>query len=344
MPKGSLRLERAESSRLVWAFAISILVHLLLFGTYQTGKKFNLWQKLHWPAWLQSHRMLTQVLKKPDPAPLPLQRQQVPIMFVDVSPAQTVAEPPKNAKYYSDRNSLAANKEADKITDVPKITGQQTDIVRTETAPREKFVPLQPSPPAPKPEPTPQLPKPEVAKETPKPKPVAPPGDLVMAKPAPAPRKEEGQADEPKEEVKPRHFRTLKEALAQQPNNRLPGEMMKQDGGVSRRVDMAGLDVAASPFGAYDRALIEAISHRWYSLLDEHQYASDSRGKVVVQFHLHYDGRVTEVNMSENTAGEMLGLLCERAITDPAPFEKWPADMRRLLGNTRSIQFTFYYN
>jgi hypothetical protein len=330
MQKWSLRLERAEMSRLVWAFAISLLFHLLVFGGYETGKKLNVWQRLHWPAWMQSPRMLTQIMKK-EAARVPPPQTQVPLMFVDVSPAQAVPEPPKNPKGYSDRNSVAANPQATKITDMPKITGKQTEVVRTADAPREKFVPLQPAPPA-------QPPQLEQVEQ--KPKPAYTPGDLVMAKPAPAPRKDEGDA----EEAKPSRPRTVKEALARLQNNRLPGEKMKQDGGVPRRALDPGFDVAASPFGAYDRALIEAVSQRWYSLLDQNDYVSNSRGKVVVHFRLHPDGRITEVSVAENTAGEMLGLLCERAILDPQPFASWPADMRRLLGSTRSIQFTFYYN
>ena len=52
-PDGRLRLEQAEFSRLAWAFALSLAFHLLVFGGYQTGKKYHLWQHLHWPAWLQ---------------------------------------------------------------------------------------------------------------------------------------------------------------------------------------------------------------------------------------------------------------------------------------------------
>jgi hypothetical protein len=118
---------------------------------------------------------------------------------------------------------------------------------------------------------------------------------------------------------------------------------MKQEGGVQRRHEMASLDTKATPFGAYDAALVEAISQRWFTLLDQRDYASDSRGKVVLQFHLHYDGRITDMNVSENTAGEVLGFLCQKAVLDPAPFAAWPSDMRRTLGNVRSIQFTFYY-
>lgn len=331
MPKLSLRLERAETSRLAWAFAISLLLHLLLFGTYQAGKKMNLWDRLHWPSWMQSHRMLSEILKKQQLAALQPQPVQVPLMFVDVSPEQAVAEPPKNPKGYSDRNSVAANPSATKITDMPKIDGKRPEVVRTADAPREKFMPLQPSPPT----------KPE-QKEQPeeKPKPAYTPGDLVMAKPAEKAQTEEGDAAE----AKPARPRTVREALARLQNTRLPGEKMKQDGGVARHALEPGFDVAASPFGAYDRALIDAVCQRWYSLLDQNQYIENAQGKVVVQFELHPDGSITEVNVAENTVGEMLSLLCQRAIQDPQPYAPWPADMKRMLGISRKIQFTFYYN
>ena len=36
--------------------------------------------------------------------------------------------------------------------------------------------------------------------------------------------------------------------------------------------------------------------------------------------------------------------LCQRAVLDPAPFEKWPSDMRRIIGSDRrEVRFTFYY-
>jgi hypothetical protein len=330
MPGWSLRLERAEVSRLSWAFAVSLACHLLVFGAYQTGKKYNLWQNLPWPAWLQSLPVLKEVFKKQESQPPPPQRQDIPLMFVNVSPAQATAEPPKDAKFYSDKNSRAANPKADQITETPKITGKQTEVVKTEDIPREKFTPLQPSRPAQQPREA----QPEI-----KPKPAYTPGDLVMAKPELQPRLDDGDANE----AKPPRPRTIKEALARQQDSRLPSEKMKQEGGVSRRAEFASLDTKATPFGAYDAALVEAISQRWFTLLDEREYASDSRGKVVLQFHLHYDGRVTDMNMADNTAGEVLGLICQKAVLDPAPFAVWPSDMRRTLGDTRNIQFTFYY-
>jgi outer membrane biosynthesis protein TonB len=326
----SLRPERAEVSRLAWAFALSLACHLLVFGSYETGKKYNLWQNLHWPTWLHAPRVFKELLVRKETPPPQRPLQDIPLMFVNVSPAQATAEPPKDAKYYSDKNSRAANPEPDKITDIPKINGKQPDVPKTEDVPREKFTPLQPARPV---QPA-QEEQPEI-----KPKPAYTPGDLTMAKPSPTPRKTEGDANE----AKPPRPRTIREALARQQNNQVPGEKMKQEGGVQRRHEMASLDTKATPFGAYDAALVEAISQRWFTLLDQRDYASDSRGKVVLQFHLHYDGRITDMNVSENTAGEVLGFLCQKAVLDPAPFAAWPSDMRRTLGNVRSIQFTFYY-
>jgi len=64
MPNWSLRLERAESSRLAWAFALSVAFHLIVAGTYQTGKQLGWWERLRMPAWLQSAKMLNEFLKK----------------------------------------------------------------------------------------------------------------------------------------------------------------------------------------------------------------------------------------------------------------------------------------
>ncbi len=118
---------------------------------------------------------------------------------------------------------------------------------------------------------------------------------------------------------------------------------MKQDGGVDRRGSVS-FDTRATPYGEYDDAMIQAIQDRWYGLLDQRDYASDSRGRVVLQFVLHFDGRVSDMNIAENTAGEVLGLICRKAVEDNSPFAPWPSDMRRMLGETRHIQFTFYYN
>jgi TonB family protein len=102
--------------------------------------------------------------------------------------------------------------------------------------------------------------------------------------------------------------------------------------------------VKATPFGAYDAAFIEAVTQRWYDLLDSRQFSMDRSGKVTLRFHLNYDGSITDMQVLENTVGDVLDYVCQKAVTDPAPFASWPSDMRRIIGeNYREITFTFYY-
>ncbi len=323
-----MRWERVETSRLAWAFALSIALHLLLFGAYYGGKKLSVWENI--PRWLRPLKVLAQALQqKPSPAAQPV-RQEPPLLFVEVNPALAMPEPPKNAKFYSDKNSQAANPEKDKNADVPKITGTQPDIVKTEDVPRaEEHKPLQPTPPPP-------APKGAEEQAEVKPKPVPPPGDLVMAKPDANPQPDPGEAPRPKP-------RTLKEVRTRQMASLLPGQKMKQEGGVERQTRDSSFDVKATGYGAYDDLLVHVIANHWYSLLDERDYAGDTRGKVVIHFTLHYDGRITDLAVAEKTIEEVPALICETAIRNSAPFPRWTSEMRHELGDSRKIQFTFYY-
>jgi hypothetical protein len=160
---------------------------------------------------------------------------------------------------------------------------------------------------------------------------VARPGDLTLGKPEKSPQPEQPRP------------RTIKQALAQQ-SHQLPGQQMKQDGGMRRAALVSSLDVKATLFGDYDARFIDAVTQRWYGLLDSRQFAMDRTGKVTLRFHLNYDGSIVDMKVLENTVGDVLGYVCQKAVTDPAPFAAWPAEMRRMIGeNYREITFTFYY-
>ena len=324
---GSLRLDRFDYSRLVWALVLSLALHGGGWGAYQLGKKFHVWENLRVPAWLQQ---LALRFSKPKTAtkPQPVPEREPPLMFVNVTPQQATTVPPKDAKYYSSHNSVAANPDTERDTDTPKISGKQEQVPKTEDVDREKISKLQPARPAPEPQP-------EVRAVS---KPKEAPGDLTMAKPELNPRKDTGNAEKPRP-------RTLAEAAARKQLDRIPGQKMKQDGGVKRHLDISSLDAKGSAFGAYDALFIEAVSQRWYDLLGNRDYASEARGYVTLQFKLHYDGRITEVKVLEHTVTETLSLMCQKAVLDPSPFEKWPKEMRLMVGEDfRKIQFRFYYN
>jgi outer membrane biosynthesis protein TonB len=309
----------AMRNPLVAAFAISLAIHVALFGGWKLGKSLGWFD--HQATWL-----LNILKKKPvkisakQLAQLQAQQQkmrEIPLTFVEVDPAVAVTEAPKDAKFYSALNSKASNPDV-KMEEHPKVDGKQTQIVKTETTPRLNPQPLQPSPPPP-----------DKAAEQPKPK-TEPKGDLATAEPDPGDSVVIPTKERP---------RTL--AMARVQKN-IVGEKVQQDGGVKRRGKIE-VDAKATPFGAYDLAFIAAVQARWYQILDSHNFVQRS-GKVVIEFRLTYDGRITEMRVAGNEVGDLLGLACQNAIMDPAPYAPWPQDMRRLIGgNHRDVTFTFYY-
>jgi hypothetical protein len=316
---GSLRFSRLEKERLLIALLFSLFMHLGVWGAYEAGKKTGLWQKLHWPV---RHHPVVALAPKP-----PLQPAE-PEVFLDVS--QASADAPKNAKYYSDKNSRAANPDTTVDSNQPKLNGKQRQVPKTENTPRPTKA--SPAPPTP-----PEKPAKEKVAEA-KPASGMSPGGLHPSKPA--------DVNLPDTQPKPpERPRTIREALAQQ-SHQIPGLEMQQDGGVKRHTKLeSSLDAMATPFGAYDRAIVDAISSRWYGLLDSQQFAMDRTGKVTVYFHLNPDGSVTELKITGNSVGYLLGYVCQEAIEQAGPFGQWPSDMRRLVGaNYREITFTFYYN
>ncbi|MDB6016535.1 MAG: hypothetical protein JWR19_1024 [Pedosphaera sp.] len=256
--------------------------------------------------------------------------REAPLLFVEVDPTTATPDAPKNAKYYASKNTKAANPDAQRDTDAPKIDGTQMHVPKVETTPQLRPFPLQPSPP--------KEPNPQEETTEPKPKGGQPVGDLAMSKPNTKPDPQVGEAPA---ETHPRP-RTLAEAHQQQPS--LAGEKMRQDGGVKRRAVVTSLGAKESPFGDYDGVLIRAIQAHWYDLLNEQAFARDRTGRVTLEFRLNYDGRITDMRVIENGVDEVLSVLCQRAITDPSPYAPWPSDMRRLIGaDYREVRFTFFY-
>ncbi len=300
----SLRMNRFDNERLALALAISLLAHLAIFGGYQLAH-----QLARYP-WMQ---FLARKIALVAPAPAPRPTPEQPLEFVMVPNPSATA--PENAKYYSSQNSRAADS-THRDLDLAEIKGKQTDVPQTEQAPRPEFNKLQPTP------------QPDQAQ--PQPQPMVDPGDLTLAR-----------LDQLRPQQQPQQRpRTLSQVLPHQ----IPGLLMHQTGGAHEVALEPSLDVRATPFGAYDEAFIDAVTERWYQLLDSQQFALDRTGKVMLSFHLNYDGTITDMVVLDNSVGELLGTLCQDAINDPAPYAPWPEDMRRMVGaNYREITFTFYY-
>jgi hypothetical protein len=349
-----------QRNPLLLAFCVSVVLHVLVYESYQLGRRLQ-WE---WPqkvmALLQPSQWLT---RKKSSLPQPLQlvttpKPQVPpqvipaeppLVFVSVDPMQAAAAPPKNAKFYSDKNSLAANPDTRQDTGIPKIDGKQNKVPQTLDVPRTPPQPLQPSPkppPPPAPKETAKAETTELAEaQKPKPSGGTAPGDLAMAKPAAQPKPGADRktgADGQHEEARPARPRTVAEAKARLQNASLPGQKMRQDGGVKSRLEFSSLDARQTPFGAYDSAIVAAIREQWYNLLEK--TPPTQVGRVSLEFRLHADGRIAAMKETVNTVGPVFGWVCQQAVLQPSPSAPWPTDMRRLVGaDYREVCFTFYY-
>ena len=316
-----------------WALLISVLLHLGAWGIYTLGNHYHLWDRDFMPAWLRRLQRVFVVPVTPKPAQSkPAASPQITLSFVEPSPAAAIAEAPKNATHYSSVNSVAANKEAPQDTGIPNITGSQTHVAKTDDVPRHQTETLRPFVPKPveKDEPS--------AEVQPKPAGGQVAGDLTMSHPVTQPL---NTPDEAAQEQPRKRPRTIAEAMAQKG---ITGEMMKQNGGVKHRELAASFDTIATSYGEYDAELIRAIQERWDTLLEQQAYAQSQTGRVVLEFTLHYDGRVTDMVVREHTVDDLYTSLCELAVTDPAPFQAWPTAMRHELDKDyRRITFTFYY-
>jgi outer membrane biosynthesis protein TonB len=327
-------LTRMQRHPLAAAFVVSALIHATLFWL---GMAYYAAVLAAAPLEARLAEMVRTAEEKEQ------SRSSIPLTFIDVDPATASDEPPpEQTEFYGAANSFAANPEpSDDQTKKPEMDGEEERMIRFADANRPNPVPLQPSEPPDAQEPEPA--EPEPIEPTPQAEP-PPPGYHVQDKPDPLSKPEDSIAKilasvpPPPEKERPR---TL--AMARNQDTSRPGRKSKQEGGADKRGSLA-FDVKASPFGSYDSRLIRAVEARWFNLLDSTPFVQRS-GKVVVEFRLNMDGRITEIKTTENEVGEILGLICQRAILDPAPYGEWPNDMRSAIGGSyRDVTFTFYYN
>jgi TonB family protein len=96
---------------------------------------------------------------------------------------------------------------------------------------------------------------------------------------------------------------------------------------------------ASYTFDAYDREAASIIDRGWRRM--EGMRTSD-QGQVMVQFVLHHDGSVTDAKIVECTASRQASNACLLVVSN-LTFAKWPSDMRRVIGDTRPIRYTFNY-
>jgi TonB family protein len=94
----------------------------------------------------------------------------------------------------------------------------------------------------------------------------------------------------------------------------------------------------------YDAVAIATIEKRWDELLAPLSSYS-SKGTVVLEFRMHADGTVTDLQVVRSRMNRRITSICKKAVLDSAPFAIWPDEMRREFTNdSRKVRFTFNFD
>jgi hypothetical protein len=366
------RLADRENLPIEIALLVSLLLHAMCYCTLQYGTPLlrlpllsslaKLVQVVHMQpnAAHPQVQTITFVEINEPRAPTQPQKGKEVKTFMETDASQVTGEKPKNAQYYSDKSTVAANPKnpSGKAADTPYLEGKETHVMNTVDVPTPSGAlsppvvpPGAPGRAAPQQKPPastlrqPQTPA--QAQEVPAAglkiveeqtvaqlqKPTAAPAVVTGSEvPVPPAAAEAGANGAP--------------AVASEPG--VPGrELVSRKAhliasGVAR-AGVAAFNVEESPFGAYDKKVVAAIQTRWYHIID--RYGLYERpATVTVYFQLLDDGQIKNVKTTEGSEETILSLFCERAILESGPFDPWPERLRELVGKEpREASITFYY-
>lgn len=341
------------------AVLVSMVLHLATFVCWQNRALLA-----HWPGFsaiAKAMRSMYPSVQRPEPKmqtvtfvdlleqEQPLPRAAEPARtFMETTESQVTGEEPKEAQFYSDKPTVAANPEnpTDKTGDTPYLKGTESRVMSVEdaspgaaTAPPSPRAPEQAEPPSKasldtsKPATSPPEPPKKIGDEgaqiveEKKLAMVAAEIPLSVARPAIAPSPP-AAPETPPAGPSGREIASVKSSL--------------EATGVFRS-GIASFNVASSPFGAYDQKIVRAVQSRWYRLIEKYGIY-ERAGVVHLFFELYDDGTLHSMEIRDNSAGEILALYCEKAVVDSAPFDPLPDNLRVLVGKEpREVNFTFYY-
>jgi outer membrane biosynthesis protein TonB len=373
------------------ALLASLLLHAFAFGSWQyrdalmklTGlSSFARFAHVeHAPERPAEPRVQTMTFVEVDePRAKKDPREKEAQRFMETDASQVTGEKPKDAHYYSDKSTVAANPDnpTGKQADTPYVNGKETRALNPTDVPSPSGVaaplitqagaPGAPGKPAPPTPPTPPAPH-KAAEPTPpaQPAPTTPPQPQTPEQPKEVPALGIQMVEEQKVAMAPKPP-SQPDVVTGSDVSTPPPPTPGGDGGtpsvasepgtpgreiVSRKAHLtvagvtrsgvAAFGVEENPFGAYDKKIIKAVQSRWYALIDRFGMY-ERAGAVTVHFELLDDGQVQNIKVSENTAGQILSLFCEKAVIESGPFDPLPENLRALVGKEpRDASFTFYY-
>ncbi|MGC9452552.1 MAG: hypothetical protein ACP5I4_14030 [Oceanipulchritudo sp.] len=109
------------------------------------------------------------------------------------------------------------------------------------------------------------------------------------------------------------------------------------------RIGRLAFDAQYSEFGEYWRRVAEIIEARWRNLVYNTRAIPFNGTRVVVEFSITRDGRVTDVRVGDSTAGKLAETVSVDAIVGEAPFFEWTPEMIVKMGEKAGCAIHFFY-
>jgi hypothetical protein len=351
------------------ALLASVLLHATAVASFQHREllaRMTMWTPLaRLISPLEAHHPAASAPAVREPEIQTLTFIEAPRTFMETTADQVTGKEPTDARYYSDKATVAANVKnpTDKTGGTPYLNGSETRMASAADAMASTGAggsPVPPRPPVIAPPPTQSVGTPPALTEEASPQPTAETGlkaveenkrtTLAQASnamsfessPLPAAQTPSIGISAPAAPAVP--LPAQSPGMPGTPSNREITAMKSRltASGVAR-IGVDAFNVESSPFGEYDQKMVRAVQSRWYALIEKYALYEGS-GTVTITFDLREDGTVQNLKQMENSTSELLASFCEKAILDSTPFEPFPDRLRLLLGNQpRDASFTFYY-
>lgn len=357
-------LQEESQSSIAYAFGVSVVLHLMLFVAFDLAGRWGIFAESVLSQAVEASLAEQEDESQPIEFEFQLEPEVMPTLFVDADPEQASEEKPDETPFYAVVDAVAGDNSPEDSLEQPEIDGTQDKVLKTMDTPiaQEAIVSV--------PEEVETSLEDELDEEM----------AAEMLNPSVSEQAvldtegddevqvDEGESEQTPEElamlrpsipafetiefrdskiVEPRppaqkRPRTISEARKQKG---LVGEKMKQEGGAKRFQLLSTPNLLATPFGEYDSRVIQAIQQRWFDILGSMPTARNARGRVVLKFNMRSDGSVIGMEVVEDSVGVIQSLVCQKAVSEPAPYGRWPDDMRRMIGaDSREVRFSFFYN
>jgi TonB family protein len=284
--------------------ALSVLVHVLIIAWFQLGPDLHLFEPT--PEELDARRQELLRLQE---------QERDDRRFVFVQPRvdlQALQPPPRADRSDADRQARAPERALEPQNPLPFSRGNSPE--RVEATPQEQArgpeTPVKPDTQPPGPEPQEQIAK------------VLPPADTGMRRSPTTSRPAPGALGEA--------LRNLERYVQNETFHNPQGGV--NDPGTAIQFDTKGVE-----FGPWLRRFIAQVRRNWFV-----PYAAMTfRGRVVLQFNIHKDGRITDIAVVAPSDINAFNLAANNAILGSNPTEPLPPEYPE---PKAFFTVTFYYN